>query len=65
LVLTVVLEIFSLDVKKYDQNKKFIFYVCPKEEEDGLQKKFHELNWCILEMISNHNKYIKLGFVKV
>jgi hypothetical protein len=66
LVLSVVLEIFSLDVKKYDKDKKFIFYVCPKEEdEDGLQQKFHELNWCILKMISKNNKYIQLGFLKI
>ena len=61
----IVLEIFSLDVKRYDQTQKFIFYVSTKEEKDDIQVKFHELNWSILERVSEHNKYIRLGRTKV
>ena len=59
------LEIFSLDVKKYDRTQKFIFYVRPKQDSEGLQSRFHELNWDILRIVSRNNKYIRLGLAKI
>lgn len=63
--LTTILEIFSLDVKRYDQKTKFIHYVTTSKYETDISKALNEFNFELIRRIKNKNPYLEIGYSKI
>ena len=63
--LSAILEIFSLDVKRYDKKTKFIHYVVSKKDQTSFTRAFNEYNFELMKRVKQKNEYLKLGFSKI
>lgn len=62
--LTIVCEIFSLDVYKYFKENKFIYYVYSTGIEN-FSNTLHQLNIDIIKEACKKNKYLKFGMLTI